>query len=52
MTCMFISHKLFCLMYLTTLKIYRLDHAHFLSAPGLAWQAALKKNQSKIRPFN
>ena len=48
MTCMFISHKLFCLMYLTTLKIYRLDHAHFLSAPGLAWQAALKKNKVKL----
>ena len=26
------------------LKIYELDLAKFLSAPGLAWQAALKKN--------
>ena len=25
------------------LKIYHLDPAEFLSAPGLAWQAALKK---------
>ena len=25
------------------LKMYHLDHAKFLSAPGLAWQAALKK---------
>ena len=24
-------------------EIYRLDPAHFLSAPGLAWQASLKK---------
>ena len=25
------------------IEIYRLDSAHFLSAPGLAWQACLKK---------
>ena len=25
------------------LKIYQLDSAKFLSAPGLAWQASLKK---------
>ena len=25
------------------LKIYEIDPAHFLSDPGLAWQAALKK---------
>ena len=25
------------------LEIYRIDAAHFLSAPGLAWQACLKK---------
>ena len=35
-----------------SLEIYELDCAKFLSAPGLAWQAALKKDQSKIRPFN
>ena len=27
----------------TCLKVYELDHAHFLSLPGLAWQACLKK---------
>ena len=26
------------------LKAYELDPAHFLSLPGLAWQACLKKN--------
>ena len=26
------------------IKIYELDPAHFVSAPGLAWQACLKKN--------
>ena len=25
------------------IKVYELDHAHFLTAPGLAWQACLKK---------
>ena len=25
------------------IKIDKLDHAHFLFAPGLAWQACLKK---------
>ena len=27
---------------------YELDHAHFLSAPGLAWQACLKKTKVKL----
>ena len=27
------------------LKVYHLDPVRFLSAPVLAWQAALKKNQ-------
>ena len=31
------------------LKVYELDPAHFLSLPGLAWQACLKKKQHKIR---
>ena len=31
------------------IKIYELDPAHFFSAPGLAWQACLKKNRSRIR---
>ena len=30
------------------LKIYQLDPAKFLSAPGLAWQAALKKTKVKL----
>ena len=34
-------------MYLRTLKIYELDPAKYLSAPGLAWQAALKKTKVK-----
>ena len=29
-------------------KNYHLDHAEFLSAPGLAWQAALKKTEVKL----
>ena len=34
------------------IDIYELDPAYFLSAPGLAWQACLKKNKSKIRVIN
>ena len=30
----------------TCLKICKLDPAKFLSIPGLAWQAALKKDRS------
>ena len=30
------------------IKIYELDSAKFLSAPGLAWQAALKKAELKL----
>ena len=30
------------------LKIYKLDPAKFLSAPGLAWQAALIKTKVKL----
>ena len=33
------------------IKVCELDTAHFLSAPGLAWQACLKKT-SKIRITN
>ena len=32
----------------TCLKIYELDPAHFLSLPGLAWQACLKKTNIKL----
>ena len=31
-----------------SLKIYELDHVKFISAPGLAWQAALKKTEVKL----
>ena len=30
------------------IEIYELDPAHFLSAPGLAWQASLKKTGIKL----
>ena len=30
------------------IKIYELDPAHFLSAPGLAWHACLKKTRLKF----
>ena len=30
------------------IEIYKLDPAHFLSAPGLAWQACVKKTEVKI----
>ena len=30
------------------LKVYELDRAHFLTAPGLAWQACLKKTEVKL----
>ena len=32
----------------TCLKVYELDPAHFLSLPGLAWQACLKKTNVKL----
>ena len=30
------------------IKVYELDPAHFLSAPGLAWEACLKKTEVKL----
>ena len=30
------------------LKIYKLDPAHFLSVPGLAWEACLKKTEMEL----
>ena len=30
------------------IKVYDFDPAHFLSAPGLAWQACLKKTEVKL----
>ena len=32
----------------TCIKVYELDPAHFLSAPGLAWEACLKKAEVKL----
>ena len=32
----------------TCLKVYELDPAHFLSLPGLAWQACLKKTSVEL----
>ena len=32
----------------TCLEIYQLDREHFVSAPGLAWQACLKKTKIKL----
>ena len=32
----------------TCLKVYELDPAHFLSLPGLAWQACLKKTNIQL----
>ena len=34
------------------IKTYELDPAHFISLPGLACQACLKKNRSEIRVIN
>ena len=34
------------------IEIYELDLAHFLSAPGLAWQASLKKTGVKLELLN
>ena len=32
----------------TCIKVHKLDPAHFLSAPGLAWQACLKRTEIKL----
>ena len=34
------------------INIYEVDPAKFLSAPGLAWQAALKKTRVKLDLLN
>ena len=31
-----------------SIKVYDLDPAHFLSAPGIAWQACLKKTEVRL----
>ena len=33
------------------IKIYELDPAHFLSAPGLAWQARLRETRLNCENF-
>ena len=52
MICIFKAIHYCQLMYLRTFEIfvlkYKLDPAKFLSAPGLAWQAALKKTKVKL----
>ena len=34
------------------IEIYKLDPAHFFSAPGLAWQACLKKTAVELELLN
>ena len=53
MNCMFRVTHYFLQIYLKIfrnmcIKVYELDPAHFLSAPGLAWQACLKKTDVKL----
>ena len=40
---------LFANVFEKCIEIYGLDPAHFLSAPGLAWQACLKKTGVKLQ---
>ena len=50
MICMFkaIQYDLFEIFRNMCIKIYELDPAKFLSAPGLAWQVTLKKTKVKL----
>ena len=53
MNCIFRVTHYFLQIYLKIfrnmcIKVYELDPAHFLSAPGLAWQACLKKTDVKL----
>ena len=52
MICVFNTIHFCLLMYLKTLEInvlkHELDPAHFLSAPGLAWQACFKKTKAEL----
>ena len=34
------------------IKVYELDPAHFLSVPGFAWHACLKRYRGRIRIIN
>ena len=44
-------HYYFLMYFRNTCDIYEWDPANFLSAPGLAWQAALKKTGIKLELF-
>ena len=52
MVCMFRMILLFANMFENfrnkCIKVYELDSTHFLSAPGLAWQACSKKTEVKL----
>ena len=52
MVCMFRMILLFANMFENfrnkCIKVYELDSIHFLSAPGLAWQACSKKTEVKL----
>ena len=49
MICMFkVIHYCLQMFRNMCIKAYKLDPAHFLSAPGLAWQACLKKTEVKL----
>ena len=48
MICLFkVTHYCIIAFRNMCIKVYELDPAHFLSAPGLAWQACLKKTGVK-----
>ena len=55
MTCMYVQSNTLLLADVfenlrnKCMKIYELDSAHFLSAPGLAWQAFLKKTGVRLK---
>ena len=34
------------------IEMYEIDSAHFFSAPGLAWQACLKKTRVQLHLLN
>ena len=42
---------MYLIVFKICLEIYKLDPAHFLTAPGLAWQAALQKAEVKSESF-
>ena len=48
MVCMFKAIHYCKRMYLTKFEIEELDLAHFIFAPGLAWEAALNNTKVKL----